>query len=96
MVTPDSPTQRVGARPLAQFASVSHRAPMLSLNNAFSEEDVAAFDRRVREGLGLNAAESVEYVAEPKFDGLAISLRYEGAIFVQGATRGDGRRADVT
>ena len=97
LVTPDSPTQRVGARPLAQFASVSHRAPMLSLNNAFSEEDVAAFDRRVREGLGLDAAESVEYVAEPKFDGLAISLRYEGAIFVQGATRGDGQTGeDVT
>lgn len=97
LVTPDSPTQRVGARPLAQFASVSHRAPMLSLSNAFSEEDVAAFDRRVREGLGRNSVESVEYVAEPKFDGLAISLRYEGGIFAQGATRGDGQTGeDVT
>ena len=97
LVTPNSPTQRVGARPLAQFASVSHRVPMLSLNNAFSEEDVAAFDRRVRESLGLNSAESVEYVAEPKFDGLAISLRYEGGSFAQGATRGDGQTGeDVT
>ena len=94
LVTPDSPTQRVGARPLAQFASVSHSTPMLSLNNAFMEEDLAAFDRRVREGLGI---ESVEYVAEPKFDGLAISLRYEAGIFVQGATRGDGQTGeDVT
>ena len=88
LVTPDSPTQRVGAQPLAQFAPVPHTTPMLSLNNAFSEEDVAAFDRRAREGLELD---SVEYVAEPKFDGLAISLRYEGGIFVQGATRGDGQ-----
>jgi DNA ligase (NAD+) len=97
LVTPDSPTQRVGAQPLAQFASVPHRTPMLSLNNAFSEEDVAAFDRRVREGLELSPANSVEYVAEPKFDGLAISLRYDGGIFAQGATRGDGRTGeDVT
>ena len=94
LVTPDSPTQRVGAQPLAQFAPVPHTTPMLSLNNAFSEEDVAAFDRRAREGLELD---SVEYVAEPKFDGLAISLRYEGGIFVQGATRGDGQTGeDVT
>jgi DNA ligase (NAD+) len=94
LITPNSPTQRVGARPLPQFASVSHGTPMLSLNNAFSEEDVAAFDRRVREGLVL---ETVEYVAEPKFDGLAISLRYDGGIFAQGATRGDGQTGeDVT
>lgn len=97
LVSADSPTQRVGALPLARFASVSHRTPMLSLNNAFSEEEIAAFDRRVREGLGLDSLESVDYVAEPKFDGLAISLRYEGGIFVQGATRGDGQTGeDVT
>jgi len=97
LVTPDSPTQRIGARPLARFSSVSHRTPMLSLNNAFSEEEVAAFDRRVREGLGLKSVEPVEYVAEPKFDGLAVSLRYEHAIFTQGATRGDGQTGeDVT
>ena len=94
LATPDSPTQRVGAAPLAQFASVVHRTPMLSLNNAFSEAEVEAFDRRVREGLDL---ESVEYVAEPKFDGLAISLRYDAGRFVQGATRGDGYAGeDVT
>jgi len=94
LVTPDSPTQRVGAAPLPQFAPVSHSTPMLSLNNAFSEEDIAAFDRRVREGIG---SESVEYAVEPKFDGLAISLRYQDGVFVQGATRGDGQTGeDVT
>ena len=94
LVTQDSPTQRVGARPLAQFASVPHRVPMLSLNNAFAQEDVAAFDRRVRESLGV---EPVEYAVEPKFDGLAINLRYEDGIFAQGATRGDGQTGeDVT
>ncbi|OGA54193.1 MAG: DNA ligase (NAD(+)) LigA [Betaproteobacteria bacterium RIFCSPLOWO2_12_FULL_63_13] len=94
LLTPDSPTQRVGSEPLAQFAAVSHRTPMLSLNNAFSEEEVAAFDRRAVEGLGLK---TIEYVAEPKFDGLAVNLRYHGGIFVQGATRGDGQTGeDVT
>ncbi len=87
-LTPDSPTQRVGAKPLEAFAEVAHRVPMLSLNNAFEDEDVAAFDRRVREG--LEAAGEVEYATEPKFDGLAISLTYENGVFVQGATRGDG------
>jgi DNA ligase (NAD+) len=87
LATPDSPTQRVGATPQAQFDEVRHRVPMLSLNNAFDEEEVAAFDRRVREG--LDSAE-VGYAAEPKFDGLAVSLTYEDGRFVQGATRGDG------
>src|SRR5579859_7245154 len=73
LVAPDSPTQRVGGAPLAQFAEVAHRTPMLSINNAFDEESVRAFDRRVREGLGVAA---VDYAAEPKFDGLAISLAY--------------------
>jgi DNA ligase (NAD+) len=85
--TPDSPTQRVGATPQAQFDEVRHRVPMLSLNNAFDEEEVAAFDRRVREGLGVTG---IGYAAEPKFDGLAVSLTYEDGRFVQGATRGDG------
>ena len=84
---PDSPTQRVGGAPLPQFEQVTHRTPMLSLNNAFSDDEVAAFDRRVREGLDV---EDVEYLAEPKFDGLAISLTYEQGVFMQGATRGDG------
>ncbi len=85
--TEDSPTQRVGAAPLDQFNEVSHRVPMLSLGNAFSEEDVTAFDKRCRETLG---ADEIEYACEPKFDGLAISLTYVDGKFVQGATRGDG------
>lgn len=94
LVTPDSPTQRVGAGPAPEFRQVTHRTPMLSLSNAFSEEDVANFDRRVREGL---ERELVEYAAEPKFDGLAISLTYEQGHFVLGATRGDGYSGeDVT
>jgi DNA ligase (NAD+) len=91
---PDSPTHRVGFKPSDAFAPVTHRVPMLSLANAFDEEDVAAFDRRVREGL---EAQAVEYAAELKFDGLAITLAYENGIFVQGATRGDGTTGeDVT
>ena len=92
--TPDSPTQRVGSAPSEGFAEVQHRVPMLSLANAFDEEDVAAFDRRVRDGL---AVEKVEYSAELKFDGLAITLAYLDGLFVQGATRGDGTTGeDVT
>lgn len=87
LATPDSPTQRVGGKPLESFASVTHRVPMLSLGNAFADEDIDNFDRRCREG--LDAAE-VEYSCEAKFDGLAISLTYENGQFVQGATRGDG------
>ncbi|OGA53345.1 MAG: DNA ligase (NAD(+)) LigA [Betaproteobacteria bacterium RIFCSPLOWO2_12_FULL_62_58] len=94
LVTADSPTQRVGAEPLAEFAEVAHRTPMLSLNNAFDEKEVAAFDRRVREALAL---ERVEYAAEPKFDGLAVSLAYERGVLIRGATRGDGYTGeDVT
>lgn len=87
LVTLDSPTQRVGGAPLREFAQIVHRSAMLSLNNAFDEEEVAAFDRRVREGLGVA---EVEYAVEPKFDGLAITLTYENGRLVQGATRGDG------
>ncbi len=87
LATPDSPTQRVGSKPLESFASVTHRVPMLSLGNAFTDEDIDNFDRRCREG--LDVAE-VEYSCEAKFDGLAISLTYENGQFVQGATRGDG------
>ena len=94
LVTPDSPTQRVGAKPLASFAEVEHRLPMLSLSNALDEQELREFDRRVREGLG---ADTVRYSAEPKLDGLAISLCYENGILVQAATRGDGYRGeDVT
>jgi DNA ligase (NAD+) len=94
LATPDSPTQRIGTAPLDSFGTVRHRVPMLSLNNAFAADEVEAFDRRAREGLG---AADVEYACEPKFDGLAISLAYERGVFVQGATRGDGYEGeDVT
>ena len=88
LLTPDSPTQRVGAAPLKAFPSRRHGVPMLSLNNAFEPAEVEAFDQRVREGLESIAA--VDYAVEPKFDGLAISLTYEHGFFTRGATRGDG------
>jgi len=94
LATEESPTRRVGAKPLDEFPAVAHATPMLSLNNAFAEEEVAAFDRRVREGLGV---EQVEYAVEPKFDGLAVGLTYDNGVFVRGATRGDGYTGeDVT
>ena len=88
LLTPDSPTQRVGAAPLKAFPSRRHGMPMLSLNNAFEPAEVEAFDQRVRDGLESIAA--VDYAVEPKFDGLAISLTYEHGFFTRGATRGDG------
>jgi len=94
LATPDSPTQRVGASPRLSFTQVVHRSPMLSLNNAFNEEEVRAFDVRTRETLGVA---EVQYSVEPKFDGLAVTLTYRDGIFVQGATRGDGEVGeDVT
>jgi DNA ligase (NAD+) len=89
-----SPTRRVGAAPLAEFGEVRHRTPMLSISNAFDEDDVRAFDKRVCQALG---ADVVEYATEPKFDGLAVSLVYRDGVFTQGATRGDGTTGeDVT
>ena len=93
LLSPDSPTQRVGAPPLEGFESVRHVVPMLSLANAFSRDELDEFDRRVRERLERDD-EAVTYVAEPKLDGLAVSLRYEDGIFVQGATRGDGQSGE--
>ena len=94
LIAADSPTQRVGAAPLAEFLPAPHRQPMLSLNNAFAADEVEAFDRRVSVALGQ---EVIEYAVEPKFDGLAISLIYENGLFVRGATRGDGYTGeDVT
>jgi DNA ligase (NAD+) len=94
LITPDSPTQRVGAAPLAEFGEVRHRTPMLSIANAFDEDEVRAFDKRIAQALGT---ELVEYAAEPKFDGLAVSLTYRNGAFVQAATRGDGTTGeDVT
>ncbi len=94
LVTPDSPTQRVGGGASREFPPVIHAVPMLSLENAFDDSDIADFDRRVRTRLDV---EEVQYAAEPKLDGLAISLRYESGKLVQAATRGDGSRGeDVT
>lgn len=87
LITPDSPTQKVGGQPATEFKTVEHTIPMLSLANAFSPEDLRAFDKRVRSALKQN---EVEYVAELKIDGLAVSLLYEKGILVRGATRGDG------
>ena len=90
-VSANSPTQRVGASPLAEFPEVAHEIPMLSLGNSFDADELRAFDRRVRERLSAETAvEQLDYVAEPKLDGLAVSLRYEGGEFIRGATRGDG------
>src|SRR5881296_1181535 len=85
--TPDSPTQRVGAAPLAEFATVRHRQPMLSLQNVTTPEEMAAFDERVRKFLGR---ERIQYVAEPKIDGVAVELVYEKGVLTVGSTRGDG------
>lgn len=94
LLTADSPTQRVGGAPAAEFKQATHRQPMLSLNNAFEDAEVEAFDRRIREALEIDV---VEYAVEPKFDGLAISLVYEKGVLIRGATRGDGYTGeDVT
>ena len=94
LITPDSPTQRVGGQVAAGFEPVMHDVPMLSLNNGFAEEDIVAFDKRVSDALGHAP---VQYACELKFDGLAISLRYDDGHFVQAATRGDGATGeDVT
>jgi DNA ligase (NAD+) len=94
LTTPDSPTARVGAAPLEAFGTVRHRVPMLSLSNAFADDEVESFDRRAREAL---ATETIEYACEPKFDGLAVSLAYEHGRLTVGATRGDGYEGeDVT
>ena len=92
--TNDSPTQRIGAKPLDSFSEVKHVVPMLSLNNVFDEEGMTAFDVRVRETL---EQDQIEYVGETKFDGLAVSLLYEDGVLTRAATRGDGATGeDVT
>jgi len=94
LITADSPTQRVGATPLDSFSEIKHEVPMLSLGNAFSDQDMIDFDRRIREGVD---SENIEYAAEPKLDGLAISLLYRNGLLERAATRGDGRTGeDVT
>jgi len=94
LIRADSPTQRVGEPVSADFTQVRHRIPMLSLNNAFSREDVVDFDRKIREQLKLSAKDGLQYSVEPKLDGLAISLRYERGVLVQAATRGDGETGE--
>jgi len=90
LVTQDSPTQRVGAAPSGEFAEVRHEIPMLSLANAFNDEEIAEFVRRIRSRLDDDDGKPLVFSVEPKFDGLAISLRYEQGRFVRGATRGYG------
>src|SRR5207253_1500957 len=93
LVVPDSPTQRVAGRPVEGFNTVDHLIPMLSLDNAYTNEELRAFDERVRKGAGLGDA-PVAYVAELKIDGLSIALTYEHGGLVRGATRGDGVRGE--
>jgi DNA ligase (NAD+) len=95
LVRPDSPTQRVGGAPLDEFKKIDHDIPMLSLNNAFNEDEVRAFDKRIRDILNLDGP--IEYAVEPKFDGVAVSLIYRDGRFFQGGTRGDGQQGeDIT
>ena len=91
LVSADSPSQRVGGEALQSFTQVSHAVAMLSLDNAFNEEELEAFDRRIKDRLNLNEEEQVDYVCEPKLDGVAVSLLYENGLLVRGATRGDGQ-----
>lgn len=95
LITPDSPSQRVGSQPLAQFTQITHEAPMLSLDNAFDDEEVRAFNQRISERLQLEGP--IEYACEPKLDGVAVSLLYQRGVLVRGATRGDGNTGeDIT
>ncbi|MFP4250289.1 MAG: NAD-dependent DNA ligase LigA [Armatimonadota bacterium] len=97
LARPDSPTQRVGAEPSDQFATVEHELPMLSLDKSFDETELIGFDRRLKRHLGLDEDEAIRYVCELKIDGLAVSLLYEDGVLTRGATRGDGRRGeDIT
>ncbi len=97
LVRADSPSRRIGAAPAAKFAKVRHAAPMLSLDNAFAEEDVIDFVGRIRRFLRLREDDEIAFSAEPKIDGLSMSLRYENGELVIGATRGDGNEGeDVT
>lgn len=89
--TPDSPSQRVGSLPLDAFEQIQHEMPMLSLSNGFSDDDIREFDKRLHKELGLPESTEFEYVAEPKLDGLAVSIMYRNGVFDYAATRGDGK-----
>ncbi len=101
LITPDSPTQRVGGEPVSEFAPFEHRIPMLSIDNTYSDEELRAFDKRIRRLLKdarlndeVGQVDKIEYVVEHKIDGIAITLWYENGIFTRGATRGNGFRGD--
>ncbi len=95
LITPDSPTQRIGATPLSEFQQLTHRLPMLSLANAMNSDELTEFDTQVKKGLGIES--DIEYAAEPKLDGLAVELVYEKGEFIHGSTRGDGTTGeDIT
>ena len=95
LITPESPTQRVGGAPLTSFGQIRHEMPMLSLDNSFNTDDQSDFNRRVKDR--LNESEDIEYACEPKLDGIAVSLLYENGILIRGATRGDGTTGeDIT
>lgn len=97
LITADSPTQRVGAKPLTTLRTIVHQQPMLSLDNVFDKEEFIAFDKRVKERLGFSFDQKIEYCCELKFDGLAVSIRYQNGRLVQAATRGDGTTGeDIT
>jgi len=91
LVSDDSPSQRVGGAPLASFSQVSHAVPMLSLDNAFNKQELEAFDRRISDRLNYKDDQQIDYVCEPKLDGVAVSLLYKEGLLVRGATRGDGK-----
>src|SRR5690606_36973069 len=91
LVTPDSPSQRVGGEPIEGFRTVEHAVRMMSIDNTYNEGELRAFHDRVRRGL---EGQPYQYVLEPKLDGVAVSLRYENGVLVLAATRGDGRRGD--
>ena len=93
LITPDSPTQRVGGQPQEELKKIQHVRPMLSLDSVVDLEEVRAFDNRMRRELGQD---SIPYTAEPKFDGLSVELVYEGGIFSRGATRGDGTTGEYS
>lgn len=88
--TPDSPTQRIGAKPIDRFPVMKHTIPMLSLDDAFNEEEAREFDKRIKKILNMGDADKIEYICEPKMDGLAVEIIYENGVFLRGGTRGDG------
>ncbi len=94
LITPDSPTQRVGGEPLSQFATINHKIPMLSIDNTYSGEELRDFDQRIKRMAEIDKQQDIEYVVELKIDGIAITLWYENGLFMRGATRGDGFKGD--